>query len=330
MKEKILKTLAKGKSEKAREYDRQEMLALFHQEDEEFELKNILLNELNNSDSDQVSATLINKLFVKLWSKIEKNNKTSHSKVGVLYYVVRIAAVLIIAVLLGVFINSYRNTSDPAIYYSKAPSGSISEIILPDGSCVFLNSASEIKYVIDENNKIREVFLSGEAWFDVTKNEKKPFIVHTPFYDVKVTGTKFNVKAYGSDNESATTLEEGRVIIQSNSYARITEDIVLDPGEQMVMKKEAKVCSVQKVNTNWFTSWKDNKLIFVNMALKDLVVLLERKYGVDIEIKTPDILNLHFDGTLKNESIFEILEIITHTLPVKYNIKGQSIEISHK
>jgi ferric-dicitrate binding protein FerR (iron transport regulator) len=183
---------------------------------------------------------------------------------------------------------------------------------------------------VDGENGNREVFLEGEAWFEVEKNENKPFVVHTPFYKVNVTGTQFNVKAYPTDEEATTTLEEGQVVIQSTENIKLAADVVLKPGEQVVMKKTSKEMVIKTVNTKWFTSWKDNKLIFVNMNLKDLVVLLERKYGVDIEIKNREILDLHFDGTIKNETIIEFLEIVKNTLPINYKIVGQKIEITDK
>jgi len=215
-------------------------------------------------------------------------------------------------------------------YVAHAPKGSVSEIILPDGSAIFLNADSRVKYSINGKNDIREVFLEGEAWFDVEKDKDKPFVVHTPFYDVNVTGTQFNIKAYEADNTLSTTLEEGQIIIQSTDNFRLAESIVINPGEQATLNKDSRELTIEKVNTKWVTSWKDNKLIFVNMNLKELVVLLERKYGVDIEIKNKEILNLHFDGTIKNESIIEFLNIIQTTLRINYKIIGQKIVITNK
>jgi len=163
----------------------------------------------------------------------------------------------------------------------------------------------------------------------VAKNKKKPFIVHTPFYDVHVTGTQFNVKAYETDKEVTTTLEEGQVIIQSSENLKLANDIILKPGEQVVLNTETKAATIKTVNTSWFTSWKDNKLIFVNMNMKELIVLLERKYGVEIDVKSKETLQLHFDGTIKNESIIEIMEIMKKTLPINYKIVGQKIEITN-
>ena len=96
----------------------------------------------------------------------------------------------------------------------------------------------------------------------------------------------------------------------------------------MALNKELNKIFVKKVDTKQFTSWKDNKLIFLNMDFKELIILLERKYDVDIEVDNPDILKLHYSGTIKNESILEILEIIKHTLPIQYKIESQQIIIN--
>ena len=106
--------------------------------------------------------------------------------------------------------------------------------------------------------------------------------------------------------------------------------MVLKPGQQLVLNRKTKKVAVNNVNTQWYTSWKDNKLIFVNMSLKDFSVILERKYGIDIEIDDRSIIDLHIDCTIKNESVFEILNIIQKTLPVKYKITGQKIKITKK
>ena len=158
----------------------------------------------------------------------------------------------------------------------------------------------------------------------------KPFLVHTPFYDVQVTGTTFNVKAYTVDHDVITTLEEGSVHIKSSDKVQIAEETYLKPGEQLVYDKESKNVQIQQVTTKWFTSWKDNKLVFINMSFKDLRIMLERKYGVEIEIVDQSIIDYHYDGIIKNETILEVLEILKQTLPIQYQIIGQKIVIKKK
>jgi len=228
------------------------------------------------------------------------------------------------------FSVQYFKKAEPVYFTSIAPKGSVSQMVLPDNSIVYLNAGSQLKYTVEGLTRKREVFIDGEAWFDVTKNEKKPFVVHTPFYDVNVLGTQFNVKAYKTDAEIVTTLEEGSVQIASSENFKMAENKTLCPGEQIVYNSVKNAIQVKKVETRMFTAWKDNKLIFINMNLKELIVILERKYGVDIQVTNDLILDYHYDGTIKNETILEVLDLLKETLPIKYKIEGQTILITKK
>jgi ferric-dicitrate binding protein FerR (iron transport regulator) len=325
----IQNRLKKGKNVFASETERQEMLALFHQPELEFLLKEQLLEEIDSTTAQESVSCDLQKIFNRVWSIIEKNNPKQKSNTRWFYAASKIAAALLIGLFIGVYIMSINSKSEPEFYTSHAPKGSISQTVLPDGTIIFLNADSHLKFSMEGKKGVREVFLEGEAWFDVAKNKKKPFIVHTNSYDVKVTGTLFNIKAYNDENEVTTTLEEGSVSIQSTEKFNIGEELILKPGEQLILNRETNEAVVKKVNTNWFTSWKDNKLIFINMELKELVVLLERKYGVNINVQRKELLKLHFDGTIKNESIIEIMEIMKKTLPIDYKIEGQKIEITN-
>lgn len=329
MKKQIRHIFEKAKSKNNNLSDTQELLALFHQPQKEFEVKKELLEDLSVEKKTTSALPDFKVLFNTFWAHIEQSPRQRKTKVRFLNNFVKIAAAIVLGLFIGIYVTSLNDIPDTPVYYAAhSPKGSVSEMILPDGSVIFLNADSRIKYSVEGNEGTREVFLEGEAWFDVEKNKNKPFVVHTPYYDVNVTGTRFNVKAYESENEITTTLEEGQIIIQSTENFKLAQDVVVKPGEQVVLNKNSRNLTIKEVNTSWFTSWKDNKLIFVNMNLKDLVVLLERKYGVDIEIKNKEILDLHFDGTIKNESIIEFLEIVKKALPINYKIVGQKIEIT--
>jgi ferric-dicitrate binding protein FerR (iron transport regulator) len=166
--------------------------------------------------------------------------------------------------------------------------------------------------------------------FEVAKIKDRPFKVHTLSYDVEVTGTTFDVKAYPGDNEVVTTLVEGSVEVISGENLKLAGKTILKQGEQLIYNKESNIMNVSLVNTKMYTSWKDNKLVFINMKLKDLKTLLERKYGVDIKIVDQSILEYHYDGTIKNETILEVLEILKLSLPIEYKIEGQNIVIQKK
>ncbi|WP_321290493.1 FecR domain-containing protein [uncultured Sunxiuqinia sp.] len=240
--------------------------------------------------------------------------------------VLRMAAVLVVGILLGSVLLQGPLKSGGALITTSAPMGSISKTLLNDSTVVFLNAGSEIRYTVG-GGKVREVFLQGEAWFKVKHMDHKPFIVHTDYYDVKVLGTEFNVKAYETESEVTTTLEKGAVLISGNKRHEIEKEITLKPGQQLVLNRESTSFKIKKVNTSLYTSWKDRKLEFIKMRLDELIVLLERKYGIEIEVVDKEILNYHYSGTIKDETIFEILEIIEQTLPVHYEIKNQKIKI---
>ena len=241
----------------------------------------------------------------------------------------RIAAVLIIGIVTGLLFNKF-NSEDSLSYSFLAPRGSISQMVLPDSTIVYLNSDSKLSYTHDGSNHYRELFLEGEAWFQVAENKKKPFVVHTGIYDVKVIGTEFNIKAYKGEKEVVTTLVKGSVIVPSTNSFKMERDKTLAPGEQLVYNREKKTISKTNVETKYYTSWKDNKLVFINMNLGDLVLLLERKYGIDINIRDKSLLTYHYDGTIKNEDVMDIMELLKVTLPIQYKVVDQTIEISKK
>ncbi len=333
MSDSLRSKLEKLRTEFLSDKERKKLLSLFHQGEREFDLKSELYQQLENSPDEVWDRRESKPGFERLWKKIETSNTSGkiNKKIPLRYWSAA-AAILVVGLLIGSLIqrNGFEIVSDPVFYTSKAPKGSIAEMILPDGTIILLNSGSEIKYTSDMNAKSREVYLTGEAWFDVQKSEDIPFFVHTDHYDVRVLGTEFNVKAYAEDPEVVTTLEEGSVQIQSTKNLKLKEEVQLVPGEQLVYNKANKTVQVKDVNPSLFSSWKNNKLIFINMNLKELIALLERKYGVDISVRDQQLLNHHYDGTIKNETIIEVLEILKATLPINYIINDQEVIITKK
>lgn len=242
----------------------------------------------------------------------------------------RVAAVLAVGLLIANLLVQNFKTEEPVFFTSIAPKGSVAQTILPDGTMIYLNSGSEIKYNVTANTKQRDAYINGEAWFDVEKDKNRPFVVHTPYYDVKVLGTQFNVKTYEDEELIVTTLEEGSILILASEKLKLKEDIVLKPGEQVLFNKVERKIYKTKVDTRVYTSWRKNKLIFLDMTFGELVKLLERKYGVEIDVIDSSILDEHYSGTIKNETILEILNVIQYTHPIKYKVEGQKIIIQKK
>jgi len=268
------------------------------------------------NDPDEVLNKIHHRINLEPGTSSEANPKKPFLNI------IKFAAILILGFLTGILINELP--SEKLTYYTfTSPKGSISQMLLPDSSVVFLNSGSELKYA--DGKKNRTALLTGEAWFDISKNDKKPFIVQTSQYNIRVTGTKFNVKAYPADEIFATTLEEGSVQIIPSVKKMNTESLL--PGQQFTGNQTEGSFAVKQVNTKMYTAWKNNELIFIKMKLKELIVLLERKYGVDIEFKDAVIPDYHYDGTIKNETILEVLDLLQETLPIGYTIEDQRIII---
>ena len=282
------------------------------------------------------------------------SNQTNKGHVIRYIWIYRIAAIFIIAFGLGVLTNYFFTIGRPStnlITEITAPMGSKSKITMPDGSKVVLNAGSSISYNGDFNIKTREVTLSGEAYFDVSKQKKMPFCVKTnSAIEIKVLGTSFNVKSYPNEGTVETTLVSGSLILEQSKIGK-KEQILLSPnqratfikseglvylseidnfikdGTQNVDQLKGKVLLSKYVDTELFTAWKDGKLVFRNEKFESLALKLERWYGVKICINNEEIKSFHFNGTIENETINDVMEIIAYTLPIQFKIQHNVVSI---
>lgn len=226
--------------------------------------------------------------------------------------------------------------------------GSRTNIQLPDGSKVWLNSGSTLTYDKQFGQEIREVVLSGEAFFDVIKNAEKPFIIHTASMDIKVLGTQFNVKSYANDKHSEASLIHGSIEVSLKK--RGSEKILLKPNEKIVVMNERLVkdtalvvlknvpsepiIAVKKLNyapidsTIIETSWVDNKFSFQDESFEDIAVRMERWYGTRVQFQDPSFKSMRFTGTFTNETINQALEALQITAGFHYNKQNNTILIT--
>ncbi len=271
----------------------------------------------------------------------------------------RIAAVVLITFGLSSlafwqFYSGKKISISDSITEVTAPIGSKSKVTLPDGTKIWLNAGSTIRYNGNFNKINREIKLEGEAYFDVTKNKQMPFIVHTlSNINIRVLGTAFNLKAYPREGSVETTLVRGSLIVEQGgskekkvttlapnqraTYIKKEGRVFLSEIDKQTLKTESpqkldqlkeKVLFAPKVETEIFTSWKDNKLVFRNEGFESLAVKLERWYGVQINFAGDEIKNYHFNGAIENETINDVFNIISYTLPIKYTIKHNIITVS--
>lgn len=235
--------------------------------------------------------------------------------------------------------------------------GSKSKVQLPDGSVVWLNAGSKLTYDKNFGIETREVTLTGEGFFDVTKNKEKPFIISTNSIKIKVLGTAFNVKAYPEDKQCETSLIRGSIEVTIRN--RPNDKIILSPSEKLVVENDiARVekdyrlkdketgnvvrtevpamntlMSINKLKYNPVDStvaeiqWVNNKLVFRDEAFSELVVRMERWYDVQIDITDGKIAEERLNGIFESETIIQALEALKEFIPFQYEKNGSKIII---
>jgi ferric-dicitrate binding protein FerR (iron transport regulator) len=245
------------------------------------------------------------------------------------------AAILIIGIsgiLVFTFPGSHQNGAFTEVAVSK---GSKSQMTLPDGSQVWLNADSKIKYTGEFNTVDRNIFLEGEAYFEVAKNPSKTFRVNAGGLIVEAVGTAFNVKAYPEENVVEATLLEGSVKIGLES--KPAQRMLLKPDEQVFYYKPdqqkmltEKMLISKGIESKQFTSWINGQITINSETLESLVVKLDRKYDVKFHFDDPDLKKLRFTGVFKDETIEQILEVLKLSSPVNYRIQEREIWLSRK
>jgi len=266
----------------------------------------------------------------------------------------RVAAILIVSI--GSIYLIYRNTrplpsktiAQNAWLTKQNPRGTKSVITLSDSTKVILNADSKLRFPTVFTGSTREVYLTGEAFFDVTHNAKVPFIIHTSKMNIKVLGTEFNVKSYPEDSTSETTLIRGLIEVTLND--RPSDKIILRPKEKLIVSNEPSSKSVSsrasssaiqetrllisslhyispKDSAIVETSWLDNKLVFQDESFAQLTTDLERRYGVAIRFSNTSIRDLKFTGVFEKETIDEVLKALQLTEKFNYKTEGNNITI---
>lgn len=316
----------------------------FMQEEDAYMLHLHRMNELNipfNSGPKEVPVV-----------SIKKNKRT--------WYWVAAAAFVMVIAGVWIFKNSGGQAGEKELVakhsneVSTQP-GSKSKIQLPDGSTVWLNAGSKLTYTKDFGKEIREVTLTGEAFFDVTKMKEKPFIIHTSSINIKVLGTVFNVKAYPEDKQTETSLIRGSIEVTIKN--RPNDKIILSPSEKLVVENNialqiernsnsininnsgvpqpvvSPLVSINKLkyspvdSTVAETQWINNKLVFRDESFAELAIKMERWYDVSIDISDPALKQARLNGIFHTETILQALEALKESIPFRYEQTGNKIII---
>jgi transmembrane sensor len=305
-------------------------------------------------NSDLQSEVLLNNIRQRI--NISPQDSTLKKVSSWYLSLLKYAAVFIAAFTLSWFLNNQlRNDgmTDAGNHEVMVSLGSKSKIKLPDGSVVNLNSGSRLTYPAFLNEKIRQVSLEGEAYFEVTTDTSRPFYVNTSDITIKVIGTSFNVKSYPESNTIETTLVSGSLEISDKAFFRhrvlnINKPVVLKPNQKAIYIKDMdrltledrkelklevgrsktpKLALQDQIDPQPLTAWKDNKLIFNNEKFEDLAVKIERWYDVKITIKSLKLRKERFTGTFENETTEQVLNALMIAEPFEYIVDKNEITI---
>ncbi|MGZ5254326.1 MAG: FecR family protein, partial [Flavitalea sp.] len=228
--------------------------------------------------------------------------------------------------------------------------GSKSQMTLPDGSRVWLNSDTKLTYATDFNRNNREVNLEGEAYFDVIKDTTKPFIIHTRKMDIRVIGTAFNVRAYNSEEKAEATLLRGaievilkdrknqKILLKPNEKISIStpsEPTNLKPADPSMIARTAiprveirEIEIIPELNTAEDIAWKENRLYFKDQRMEQISIMLERWFGKKVVILDESLKTARFTGNFENETLEEVLTAMQLSSPFSFHVSGNTIELS--
>ncbi len=282
----------------------------------------IRLKNINAFASEGKHKLKIEDDFLKLNKQIKQQSKSS--KLLFFRKYLKYAAILIISLFIGFSASELRysfssDQTNEECNEFYAPEGQISEFKLTDGTRIWLNSGTKIRVPVSFNAKHRILYMEGEAFFEVTKDPKHPFFVHSNELSVRVMGTSFNISAYPSEENSEITLIEGKVGIKERYGQRLA---LLDPGQQLVYEKATGKKLKREVDLLPYEAWRDGKMIFKDRSLEYISERLERWYNVEIDFKEKEISQLQFTGTiLKNKPLSQVLDVITLSAPIRFEIK---------
>lgn len=207
------------------------------------------------------------------------------------------------------------------LHVLRVPRGGEYTLVLADGTTVYLNAESELRYPKQFKGENRKVILVGEAYFDVYHNEQQPFLVEAGGMEVRVLGTSFGVRAYPEEENVLTTLVQGKVNVEADGRV-----VRLQPGEQADYDKADKLLTTAKVDVNLFVGWKDGRLIFDNAPLEVILSELGRWYSFDVFYANENLKQIPYSlNVRKDEHISGVLKLIERTRKVKFEINNQTI-----
>jgi transmembrane sensor len=322
------------------------------------EILRFMISRKTQPKHQSVSDEVFDRLQKQIISETTHNQNYKRN-VHFNYYWYAASIIIIIGLALLLKLNTQTKSTSLAGRYLEVvvPEGQRSQLVLPDGTKVWLNSGTNFKYPVEFLKGKREVYIDGEAFFNVTHDKNLPFIVHMKEnLSIKVFGTEFNVKCYAEEKTIETTLVNGNIrLIKEDNNNRTLQEVNIKPNEKATYQKEnlklvvTKLASSSKAeekvkpepqklkevkpldDIELITAWKDDALVFHDETFEDISVKMERWFGMKIAITDEGLKQERFTGKFVNkETIYQILDIFNRSEPIKYQTKNKEIIISRK
>lgn len=271
----------------------------------------------------------------KSWSAIQQHIEDSGQqspvikKINYRSYFTIAAAIVVIALLPTLYFNSFHHKKIEAVAYHEIynPRGQKRLVTMPDGSNIYLNGDSKIRYALNFNTGKRVVYLSGEAFFDVQHRSKQPFIVNTGKINTTVLGTSFNINAYPSLTNVTITVQTGKVGVLYKNKGQTAPVQFLLPNEQLYIDKNNGQATKKYVNAVDFDSWREYKIFFHDKSLSEIAEVIAREYDLDIEIKSEALKRVKLTAKFDKCSVKQIMEVIAKLSDSKYTIYENKVII---
>lgn len=211
-----------------------------------------------------------------------------------------------------------------AAYVENSPS----TIYLSDGSVVWLKEGSRLDYPSDFRGSTREVTLIGEAFFDIAKDQDKPFIILTANFTTSVLGTSFNIKAYENDVAQEVAVVTGKVLVSVKEDTDIVKEVILEPNEKAIIQKEKSLIELVEVENSDHGALVKSKLVFMETSLEDIIKVLSRAHDVNISLVNENMKNCVITADLTDETLEISLEILSKAIHAEYSMSGNKILLS--
>ena len=278
-----------------------------------------LENQVDNS-SAEMDAEKQADILAKIHEKIAVQSKQKFVLPGWAKTVAAVALIVLMAVSAAIY---FRSNQPNMIQYAEigALRGQKASVTLPDGTKITLNSESTLKYSTNYNQSDRAVELVGEAYFEVAKNKKIPFVVKAGKLEIEAKGTAFNIKAYPTDNSISTTLTEGKIEVKTP-----VDVLNMIPNERMEYNNTdqtfRKLTLTDAVGS---IGWLNDELSFENATLAEVVANFSRIYNIDIQFASESIKEQRFTGKINNNSLLSVLRIISLTSPIRFEQKDSVV-----